>query len=468
MKWESFKTLLLTVLVILSFVLTWNLWTYKSDYSTIEQPDYINSAIVSNGKSSLREVIHPIQAIYHADEEHYGLQSGNQLHDMFQAVVDAEFHDVIQVNKDSAEPKLKRNLREPDANDVEMIFPAAISMSLFEHILQGNNAEGDPQKELGRINQDMVFDRIVFYKIEEDQKTNMKAYFKNGTTTVATSRVNNVSFADLKSYYEDQNVYIAKKLDGRTIYLPADPKVKEVRYAYTWIDTDKIVNALFNSPHVERKGIYRSSSEYLKVDRHIIKYFNAKPGAEQLKNEDVGHLSIVQESFEFINGHSGWTHSYMLFGYETATKKRAAPLDGAVTFRLMIGAGQNETKYPVFSDISGFYPYSDAGTMLVSWENGEVHEYIRTQMNVQEALARTGNRDFKTGNEVWEQLNDSPKVQMNQVKNIRIGYQMTYPPRPNAVNTVSFVPKWFVLYNGTWISANELTKPEKKTQEGNA
>ncbi|HEU5138754.1 MAG TPA: two-component system activity regulator YycH [Bacillales bacterium] len=472
MKWESFKTLLLTVLVILSLVLTWNLWTYQSDYNTIEKPDYITSVLVSKGKgkSTIGEIIHPFQAIYHADDQIYGLSTGQDLHDMFQTLIDAEFRNIFVFSNELPD-KLKRNRRqEPDSNGVEIIFPKAIPVSLFGEMLQGDGSDKENmQDDFQDIDSDTVFDRIVFYNVDKDQNTSMKAYFKERESTVASADVNNVSLADLKSYYEDKHIFLAKNLDDKTIYLPAEPKPKKLLFNKSWISEEKFINALFSYPNVrqEQENVYKSVSEFLRVNNHIIKYFNADPGSGKVKTNLSAkkNPSLLQESFQVINSHSGWTHDYMLFDYKNVEQKDNPLLNGTAIFRLMVGNSSSEYRYPVFSDVSGYgyYPYNDAGTILLSWKNGEVHELVRTQLYIKENLPQPGQSNFKTGEEIWETLNTSEEVQMNFVKDIRVGYEMTYPPDPNLV----FTPKWFVLYNGEWVSADKLTTPKEKVQEGN-
>ncbi|HET7615840.1 MAG TPA: two-component system activity regulator YycH, partial [Bacillales bacterium] len=73
MNWEGFKTLLLTILVALSLILTWNLWTYQFKYRTAEDATPPNTALAADGKKNVSDVVHPIKAIYHEKEMNHGI-----------------------------------------------------------------------------------------------------------------------------------------------------------------------------------------------------------------------------------------------------------------------------------------------------------------------------------------------------------------------------------------------------------
>ena len=468
MNWGRFRTLLLTVLVVLSLVLTWNLWTYQSEFHKPENTKYVESAIVSDGKRTLAEVVHPEKAIYQKKNgEIYGVPSGSDLKEMFQMVTKAEFHGT-QIFGNAASEQKVRTLR---SNGIEMIFPVPIPLTLFGKMLQGDTG-GQTEKTpvFAEADPSILFDRVVFYQTGGENKTNLEAFFKNGEKEVASAKVNNLSFTDLNNFYKDAEAYDPQKLNGKTIYLPKNPvKVEKILYYYKWISEAQFKNVLFNNnPYVtQRQGYYTSYSQLLKINNHIINYINTEPGSEKTNQSDAssaGSSSVIQDSFNYINGQSGWTDSYMLFDY-TPMKKLGSRR--SVTFRMMIGynSGYNRRSYPVFSKVSGTYPYNDAGTIQLSWENGGVHEYGRTEMDVGDLPEGKEHILLPSGREILNKLKMSKNVHMDLVKDLCIGYQMEYPTEPKE-EVVRFTPMWYVLYDGGWEPVEQLTMPKKQAQGG--
>jgi regulatory protein YycH of two-component signal transduction system YycFG len=440
------------------------LWTYQSEYHKPENTKYVESAIVLDGKRTLAEVVHPATAIYQKKNgEIVGVPSGSDLKDMFQMVTKAEFHGTQIFGKNGA-PQQK--VGKPRTNGISMVFPVSIPLSLFGKMLQGDSgAQTEKTAVFAEADSSISFDRIVFYHLGEENTTNMEASFKNGEKQVATAKVNNLSFTDLEKFYKDAEEYAPEKLNGKTVYLPSNPvKVEKILYYYKWIGDAQFKNVLFNNnPYVtQRQGYYTSYSQLLKINNHIINYINTEPGSEKTNQPDkssAGSSSVIQDSFSYINGQSGWTDSYMLFDYTPIKSSRRS-----VTFRMMIGYDDRKS-YPVFSDVSGAYPYNDAGTIRLSWENGGVYEYGRTEMDVGDLPDGKKPVLLPSGKTVLNKLKTSKNVHMDLVKDLCIGYQMEYPTKPKE-EVVRFTPMWYVLYDGSWEPAEQLTKPKKQAQGG--
>ncbi|HET7577823.1 MAG TPA: two-component system activity regulator YycH [Bacillales bacterium] len=465
MNWEGFKTLLLTILVLLSFLLTSNLWTYETQSHHVEQSNFVTSAITKNaqnGKRALGEVVHPDKSVLHKEGKNYGLISGTVLSKLFQAVTGAKYHDVMIYGEDVASTKLANAIKEPDSDSIEIIFPTKIPISLFGQLL-----EGQQNGKQSGFTSDTMFDRIFFYKATQKQTTKMLAFFKSGKDTIGMAKVNNVSFADLEHYYPEENRRIFIKRKG--IYFPArEPHLKELYYfsAYSWIDVERFKKALFDDPKYvveSQKNLFSSTSEVMQVKDHILQFSNTEPGTQQL-NQNLstgGGLPNIQISFNYIDSHSGWTDPYTLFAYEQPENKKSDS-QATVVYRLM--AGKGETKYPVFGKVTGSYPhYDDAGTILVIMENGSVYKYIRTLMDLGSSPDGSQPADLESGTALWNELSSSKYVQLYRVKDIRIGYQMKngFPPKNGPV---VFIPKWYVLYQNQWLPAEQVINGISKAQ----
>lgn len=464
MNWDRFQTLLLAVLVGLSLVLTYNLWTYKYDFSSLENTGgYVESAISSSGSRLLSDVIHPDKAILEEDGAHYGLASGTALTEMFTEVTRARYSKVRSQGEDMEKQKTEAAPRD---NGITLVFPTPVPVTLFGEMLQGDNEDESGASEFSMVDAALVFDRAVFYEDEDDETTDMIVIFKRGEQSVATARVHDLSFADLETFYQDDRErYVPVQLKDRTVFIPDGPvSMNKVYYGYDWININTFKRALFSNPDiVERQGDYLTSgTQLLKQSHYTIKYFDGEPSSKQdrASETDDAH-AYVKESFTDINSRSGWTDAYMLF--DAPLPEDGKPdAERSVVFRLMVNGGGS--RYPVFSSVSGQYPYKDPGTILLTWKNGAIYEYARSQMKIQEYRGDEHVQPLPPGEKVLQELESHPAIQMKAVEDLRLGYHMDYPP--SARDFVGFDPGWFVKYEGSWQSFDDLTETEERDMKG--
>src|SRR5699024_8118999 len=64
MNYETFKTFVLVVLVGVSFILSFILWSYKPNYDLLYDTDYINEVDVGGKEKTKQELITPEQVIF--------------------------------------------------------------------------------------------------------------------------------------------------------------------------------------------------------------------------------------------------------------------------------------------------------------------------------------------------------------------------------------------------------------------
>ncbi|MCL6617416.1 MAG: transcriptional regulator, partial [Anoxybacillus ayderensis] len=73
MRYETIKSIVLTILVCTSVFLTWSLWTYQPKYDFIENAKYIQNVPVSNVAVDYGTVVQPRYIFIHKDAQHYGM-----------------------------------------------------------------------------------------------------------------------------------------------------------------------------------------------------------------------------------------------------------------------------------------------------------------------------------------------------------------------------------------------------------
>lgn len=463
MNWEMFKSLLLTALVALSLALTWNLWNFHSEFAPFKDSDYVSSSVSADGKTSLGDVVYPLQAIFHRREKDSGLNATKPIKKMFTDVTAAKYSRARQLDSHKVGKEQAEKLQ---TESVALIFPRAITTSLFQEMLSKTAGDASEDRtDLSALDQDVLFNRMVFYKTPS-RTANMRVYLKNDSKAVALADVNGLAYEDL-NHFKSQTIgtFVSKDLADGPVYVPKnDMDVNKVfYYSYQWLDVSRFKSALFKNPQdVYHEGDYfTNGANSLKENNHIMKYVNPATGTNTSQGP-VNATSIVKDSFDYINGHSGWTENYALFDYNQSEITDEPSESGDVTFRLMVGDQQS---YPVFSRVYGNYPYRDAGTMLLNWRGGSVHDYARTLLDVPASADRVVERHLSSGATILQKLKKASSVKNDQIRDLRIGYAMAYPPKPNVL---SFTPKWYVLYgeegNAHWKQVDDLVKSNQKKE----
>src|SRR5699024_9165639 len=74
LKYETFKSIILIVLVAMSSVLSFLLWTYQPNYDVHENISYVSEVDVSGSKKTKGELIEPKDIVFHHDDELSGFK----------------------------------------------------------------------------------------------------------------------------------------------------------------------------------------------------------------------------------------------------------------------------------------------------------------------------------------------------------------------------------------------------------
>lgn len=462
MRWEGFKTLLLTLFVLLSLVLTWNLWTFQSSSNRLTKPTF--SEISPKGKRTITQVVRPKQAVFRQDGELFGTVSATDLTKMFEMVTNAEFNKVQICGNHLTSEKINRcQPASSSDNSVEMIFPTSIPISLFGNIVEQNAKSQANTSYLQFTSQNsLVFNHIVFDRTSSGKTPQLTAYFMDRKNPVAEANIGNLSLKNLKALLRGREPFLKEISHGRVFYIPSQPKPEKLRYNFNLIDAYRFEKALFSNQNVliHKDNYFATTNQTLTISNdHIFKFVSNEQSGGQTKNAAVsGTPSDIVNGFNYVNSHSGWTDAYMLFDYGRSKKQDS----GTVVFRLMMSKGSST--YPVFDNVSEPFSYNDAGTIVLKLTTGNIYQYMRSMMDLTNRTPYLAHVQFPTGQEVWQQLTTSKRVLMKNVQDLCVGYKMNV----SSQDTAMFIPHWYVLYNGNWMTVDELTMVNKTGHEGAA
>lgn len=145
MKFETIKTIILTLLVAGSIYLTWSVWTYKPSYHELNQ-DVTNTPISAAKK--IPDLIKPNKIVLHQNHTHLGTVEVTEIDRVINEMQEWHFFD-IGTQKTLTDNELRYFIQEN--NHMEIDFPSRVPFEVYKGILQIN------KKQTSNI----YFDKIV-------------------------------------------------------------------------------------------------------------------------------------------------------------------------------------------------------------------------------------------------------------------------------------------------------------------
>lgn len=423
MTYEHVKTIILTILVIMSSVLTWNIWTYQPEYDTMEDENIVPEVSLSEQKT-IHQIVKPDQIYLHGADTHIGTVHSTEIEKVMKELSRWNYDDFENVSN-----QLNFTDFIMESGHVEIVFPEYVPMEIYKNIFDLQDNDGF----------DIVFDRIVI-DLNNISKVDGYVYFISSDhkeaykSRVSASFVRNFE----ENYYNDSfansnyAVYSLKSLsDNRQLLVRAEQAVM-TRYTYLLdrLPTDKFRDALFSDPrNVQRASTsageeFTDSSTLLSVnyETNTILYVNPAQESQYITNS----LSLLQQSINFVNGHGGWTGNYRYVGIDEQEK--------TVLFRLYGASG-----HPIFGN-------NGMSEILQIWGQTEIHQYMRNNFILSRPVDPKENV-LLSGVDTLELLKAREDINPEFIQDLRIGYKM-YRDLENPL--IHLEPAWFYKYQDQW------------------
>ncbi len=436
-NYERIKTGLLIGLVCLSLVLTWQLWTYQPDIALLnESTRYIPNEAMSEEKK-LTDVIWPEQIIIHHKEEYTAvLPDNHQFEPFYNKLL------TTSLNKDEDTIKVLESLSGlVNYSGVELIYPTAIPIDVFLGLFQVDQKEVNLPIE--------AVDHIFVYVEPQDGQVHMRLISRvdEQVIDVKTSlpqkdfeRTFLASSTDFEKMVKLDNDS-SDSVFAEDVYIPEN-KVKAKRLSFTVspISGEFFRQALFTDP--DSVKYYRQSDNeesYTDGNRIInirtnglfMEYNNPVFSSD---SRERGSKHIVHRSYEFINGHGGWTDDYFLTDWDSHEIRDIAE------YRLHIN------HYPVIS-----FDGIDQMVLRVSRSGNQMESYSRPLFYLDsQPIDAQEEVELPSGLEVIDRLKELEYFDMTRLQKVVIGYEMIMPSR----SFITVEPNWFVLYDGRWQKVN--------------
>ncbi|WP_026678505.1 YycH family regulatory protein [Fictibacillus gelatini] len=422
---ENIKSVLLTVLILLSLILTWTLWTYKPNYGVLENPRTLKQLEVPDVKT-VTDVIQPSQILKHTGDKISGVV-GNEKFERkaVSQLKNTRFYDP-QIK--TFDPDDTRDFK--NGEYIEMVFPANMPPDVYSQIF---NLSGNGNYSLDDV------DRVYFYTTKTNEiRAWLVSYPKKQKIVARTS----FAYEDFKKAMNEAHLVPFTKFDdarlnnkneeviNRRFYFPTEHVTFASYSFYTPPVKDETIErykkALFKD-QMSIKSSSRNSREYYTDDKSEMDIFNNRLTytnfALDTGEGDVNvmdHKSVLFDSVNFVNTHAGWGGSYFLSSLS----------DNEATFHL---------------EMKGLPVLSPEMELRLSRENNEINKYSRSLLKMTELVNKSKKgQSIESAKEVISRLKN--EYDLTLVEDVRIGYEMSQ------VNgqVCTLEPKWFIREGDEW------------------
>jgi len=424
MRYENIKSWILTILVLVSILLTWNLWTYQPNYDTMENGNTVKEVTVSE-KQEVQSIVSPNQILFHLKGKHYGTNNPVELDKIVKELRKWSFFDVKNVTDKVGNIN---DLARKDGN-AEIIYSGEIPIELYRSVL---NIEG---KKVPSFN----FNRIII-DVDNSEKDTGNVYFVSSENQqVYLSRISSVNLSEFNhDFFKNATRYpeffAFEASERRTIYLP-EGKTEMTTYKYlpVAINSEEFKDALFNDPSYVQKSFISNGEEYandsskmtINYDTSMLQYVNPIPEDTYIDSS----YDLVKRSIDFVNEHGGWTGPYRYVSKSEYNR--------SVTFRLYSTDG-----YPVYNDRGLSEIYEE-------WGRDEIEKYVRSFISLNLPLTTEMKKVTQpSGHELVEFLQKKQNFKPELLEELILGYRMERDSEENKL--ILLEPTWFYRYDKTW------------------
>lgn len=413
MKFESVKTFILTILVGLSLLLTFGLWTYQPEHELLNDTSYVNEVDIGGIEEAKKDIVEPSHIIFHKDQQYFGYEDPVNRQNLYKDMQSWQLYN-LNINEADGAPQNKYQ--------VELVFPDAIPLDMLYSLFTLDEEEQLPS---------WSFQHVYITFDQSSTSMNIKLLSIDGRKE-ATAVIDNTDKYELlwsvMSEPEGLSEYTLFEPAGKPIYLPKN-QVEMIRRSLgvRTIDPNMLVNALFSNPSLVSTNVgeayYTDGQRGMRVlkEGRSMEFINPIQSYEPENPSDLLDNSIIN-----INEHKGWTDEYKL---EAIDRDK-----NSLCYRMRYDG------YPVYNK-------GGLSTIEQSWRNQELHEYRRPLFSVNNSLG--GDRvNLESGSKVIYYLENNAKYELDKISDVQVGYHLDY--LDNATHSLTLEPAWYMKYNGHW------------------
>lgn len=434
MKLEVIKSYTLAILVGISLILSYSLWSYQPNNEFLEEDDFLNEEEINLGgtEETKKSLVQPSQIIFDKYKDNYfGFSNPLEMYNLYEDM----------------QTWVLYNLRVVDANgrpnsdlQLEVIYPLELPMELIPSLFTVN----DDVKNMTLPN--MKFERM-FITINKTNKTLTFIFLSTDGKTQIKADVNNTQKYDLLYDYiinlEGLEEYIVFKDKAFPIYLPINPEMSKYIFTASKLEPTILKNALFFNPSDVEISNSEDNEIWYQDGPRIMQVFENHLNMEYILPQEILEPmtlnELLESSIDKINGYKGWTSDYNLESIDTSR-------NNFISYRMY------HKGYPI-------YNFEGLSTIEQRWAD-ELMEHRQPLFTI----GTTSPEEYKLDptKTVMGFLENHAFYELEDIQNVQLGYRLGYHGINSQYISLSLTPGWFIKVNNRWIQVIIDDESDKK------
>lgn len=417
MNRETVKSFILIVLVSISFLLSYILWSYQPNYDLFYDASYVNEANIGGSERTKNELLAPQEIIFHRNGETLGFLRPNDKQALYDEVAAWGLYDV-QVTEADGRPEKK--------DYVEFIFADPMPTELLMSLFTFHDSFDVPN---------WSFERVFIVLDEETQTLDVRILSLDQRHQIKATIEKSGAYQTLSRYGEEHPLlqnYIAAGSLAAPFYLPEEAvQLTSKTLVAGRIEPELFINALFRNPSLVKSNIreayYTDGQRGMRVfqEGRSLEYINPIQSAY----ETIDPIDLIDRSINNINEHHGWLNQYLFAKLDSSI--------GKISFQLHFEG------YPVFD-------HNGMSVMEQEWRGQELYQYRRPLIYLGNLLS-SYEVELPGGAEVLTVLGETDTFALEKIRDIRVGYLLNYL---DEAHSLTLEPSWFIYYKGEWVRIN--------------
>ncbi|WP_042147731.1 YycH family regulatory protein [Paucisalibacillus sp. EB02] len=444
MKLEVIKSYTLAILVGISLILSFSLWSYQSEDAPLEEDDALNEEEINLGGEveSRRTLVQPSKIIFDDGGNYYGFMNPINMEDLYEDMKSWVLYN-FRVSDANGRPN--------EGSQVEIIYPIELPMAIIPSLFTVNDIENVTrslpdnlsfQRTYITFNNDHT---LTFIFLSTDGEVQIKADVNNAQKYELL-----FNYMEIKEGLEEYGVIVEEEFPT---YLPINP----ITPSYTFnvatsskLDPNILKNALFIDPSRVFTNVSEDMDIWYQDSQRLMKVFENKLNMEYINPHEsfsynpMTFLDLLDQSIDNINGYKGWVQDYHLESINT--------MDNFIRYQMFYRG------YPVFnhdglSTIEQIWINSDSGM------NNELQQHRQPLFTINNTYSDS--YTLPSGKEIINYLKENSIYKLNEIKDIQVGYRLGYEETTDQYIRLSLTPSWYIKTNGKWEQINVEIKPSK-------
>lgn len=427
---EFFKSLLLVLLVVSSFVLTILVWSYETDFSEVETS---LSALPNTGHGeqvAFSEIIRPYQYVWIDGNTVNGTQDIIGINESLRESLQSQSVESLQIGGDLS--FMDSVVSDIDSQRILILdFTTRIPVRTFL-TAYGIDYDGfNPRGEMNRVIIDLRENHAEFYLLDQSDQFTMKV-----NTAVRSETILDILSESSGQFEKFSSIITNRNNASRltSIYSPSEPSsmYREV-FISSMTSVDLMNRVMFlNNDYTStvQNGITMYENDQVSTYYNHETYRYLYQNKHEVETASTNDHATIRKNFDFLNSHRALTESSVIFNYDSE--------DSELTVR---------------DSLNGKLVFSDdiINTVTVRSGEQEIFEYQRSQLRMNTQIPSQDLVSLPNIETVRYEIASSDNLSLQFVTNFLVGYNMRFSEEQSELNLVTFTPTWFILYDGEWM-----------------